>query len=251
MNLLAAEWIKARSIPSTWMTVVATVLATVAISMLGISGLLNSWLATLPEPWDPTAVSLKGILVGQLLIGMLGASMITSEYATGTIIPSLANAPRRSALLGAKAGVTALTALTTSTIAVLASFAAGQAAIGAAGLPAASLVDPGVLRALLCAVAYLTLTALLGLGFGAITRSSSGALTLIVTIALLAPALTPALPGAVGQAIATYWPTTAGQAAYTVVQTGTVAPLVGLAVMTLFTAYLTIASHLVLRGRDA
>lgn len=250
MNLLASEWIKARSIRSTWLTAIAGVFATVAIGLLGIAGLLESWHTELPEGWDPTAISLKGILVGQLLFGMLGAAAVTSEYATGMISTSLSVVPQRSRLLAAKAAVTAAVAAVASILAVTASFLAGQAIIRAAGLPAAPLDDPAVTRALLCAALYLTLTALLGLAFGIFTRSSSGALSIIVAIALLAPALLPALPGAVGETVARFWPTTAGQAGYTVVATDGVPPLVGIGVLTLFTLYVSIASHLVLRARD-
>jgi ABC-type transport system involved in multi-copper enzyme maturation permease subunit len=251
MNLLAAEWTKTRSVRSTWITAGSTVLATVAIGLLGIGGLVGAWRADLPDPWDPTAVSLKGVLVGQLLVGMLGASSITGEYATGMIAATLTRTPRRSRLLAAKAATTAALALATSLVTVTLSFAAGQAAIAGAGLPTSTLGDDGVSRALLCAVAYLTLIALLGLAFGTLTRSSSGALGVLVAVALLAPALTPALPGAVGAAIATYWPTTAGQAAYAVASTGGLPPLAGIAVLALCTVYLTVASHLVLRRRDA
>ncbi|MDM8084027.1 ABC transporter permease [Cellulomonas cellasea] len=251
MSRLASEWIRARSVRGTWLLMGATMLTTVAVSLLGISGLHGGWLEELPDPWDPTAMSLKGILVGQLLIGMLGAGTITSEYATGMIATSLSISPQRSKLLAAKAGIASALALATALVTVGLSFVAGQGVIGAAGLPAASLGDPGVLRALLAAVAYLTLTALLGLAFGVITRSSSGALALIVVIALLAPALTPGLPGPLGESLGDYWPTTAGQAAYSVADTGGAPPMVGIGVMAVFTVWLTVASHITLRRRDA
>lgn len=251
MNLLLAEWIRIRSIRSTWIMVAATILATAAISALGISGLRADWITHLPDAWDPTAVSLKGILVGQLLAGMLGAATITGEYSTGMIATSLSIVPRRSKLLAAKAAVAAAVAAGTGLGAVALSFGVGQVVIAAAGLPAASIADPAVVRALLCAVGYLVLSALLGLAFGAITRSSSGALGILVAIELLAPALLPAVPGAVGSAMSTYWPTTAGQESYAAVATGAFPPLVGIGIMALFTLYLTMASHLVLRVRDA
>jgi ABC-type transport system involved in multi-copper enzyme maturation permease subunit len=251
MNILASEWIKIRSVRSTWVLAASTVIVTVVVSLLGISGLVSDWVIELPADWDPTGISFKGILVGQILAAMLGVQAIASEYATGMITTTLTIAPKRWALLAAKAGVTVLIALATSVVAVATSFVASQAVLGAAGLPTALLNDPDVLRAVACAVLYLVLSAVLGLAFGTITRSSSGALSIIVVIALLIPALAPGFPGVIGDLAGSYWPTTAGQAAYTVTSNIPVLPLVGIALMTLFTLYAFVAAQFVLRLRDA
>ncbi len=84
-------------------------------------------------------------------------------------------------------------------------------------------------------MAYLILTALLGMAFGTVTRSSSGALAIIVTIALLVPALAPALPGVIGEFAQTFWPTTSGQSSYTAAGLGAFPPAAGLGVMAVFT----------------
>lgn len=251
MNLLAAEWIKTRSVRSTWLIALATVVVTVVVSLLGISGLMADWQADLPVDFDPTGNSLKGILVGQILIATLGAQAITSEYATGQIITSLTIAPRRGVFLTAKIAVATLVALATAVVTVACSFGAGQAALAAAGLPTAGLTAPDTIRAVLCAVAYLVLTAILGLAFGTLTRSSTGALAIIVTVALLVPALAPGMPGILGEIAGTYWPTTAGQSSYTVTSTGPLTPLAGLAVMAAFTFVTAIAAQLTLKTRDA
>lgn len=251
MNLLASEWIKTRSVHSTWIIVIATVVITVLVSLLGISGLMAEWQAELPADFDPTGNSFKGILVGQILIATLGAQAITSEYSTGQIITSLTIAPNRGALLATKLAIAALVALATAIVTVACSFGASQAALAAAGLPTASLADPGTIRAALCAIAYLVLAAILGLAFGTMTRSSSGTLAIIVTAALLVPALAPGMPGVLGDIAGTYWPTTAGQTSYTLTGTGPLPPLAGLAIMAVFTLWTTLAAHLTLKTRDA
>ncbi len=251
IDILRSEWTKIRTIRSTWLTAAATVVTSIGISLLALTSQLQSWTQTLPDEWDPTHESLKGLLVGQLLIGMLGALTITAEYTTGSIATTLAVVPRRPALLGAKALSITVVTLVTSVVTVAGSFFASQAVIGASGLAAADLGDPSVLRALVGAVLYLTLIGLMGLALGTLTRSSTGALGIVVALTLLAPALTPALPGAVGAAIARYWPTSAGQAVYAVVgSSASLPPLLGLGVMALFTLYLTVASHAVFRSRD-
>jgi hypothetical protein len=232
MDLLASEWIKARSIRTTWLLGAGTVLVTVVVSLLGISGLMADWQTDLPVDFDPAGVSFKGILVGQILVATLGAQTFTSEYATGQIVTSLTIAPRRAVLLATKLAVTALVALATAVLTVACSFGASQAALAAAGLPTADLADTGSVRAILCAVGYLVLTA-------------------VVTVALLVPALAPGLPGIVGDLAGTYWPTTAGQASYTNSGAGGVTGSGGLAVMAVFTLWTTLAAHFTLRTRDA
>ena len=106
MNLFASEWIKTRSVRSTWLLAASTVVVTALVSLLGISGLSADWHAELPQDFDPVGVGFKGILVGQLLMAMLGAQAITSEYASGQIISTLAIAPRRARLFTAKVLVT-------------------------------------------------------------------------------------------------------------------------------------------------
>lgn len=250
MNLLASEWIKTRSVRSTWIMATATVVVTVMVSLLGISGLMEDWQAELPADFDPAGVSFKGILVGQILIATLAAQTITGEYASGQIITSLTVAPKRGALLAAKLAIAALVALATAVVTVGCSFGASQAALAAARLPTASLADPGTVRAILCAIAYLVLTAMLGVAFGTITRSSSAALAIIVTVGLLVPALAPGMPGIPGDIAGTYWPTTAGQTSYTITGAGPFPPLAGLAIMTVFTLWMALAAHLTLKTRD-
>lgn len=251
MRLLRSEWSKLRSVRTTWLMAGSTVLVTAAIGLIGIVGTLGEWEATRPDQWDPTAVSLKGILVGQLLVAMVGASAMTSEYSTGMIVGSLAIVPRRGQLLAAKAAAAAAVIVPTAIISVAVTFGVGQMAMGRSGVPSASLADQGVLGALCGAVAYLTLVGLLGFAFGTITRSSTATLGIVVVLALLAPALTPALPGAAGEWLATYWPTSAGQVAYTVTPTGSLAPGEGVAVLGVFAVGASAVAYLLLRIRDA
>jgi len=251
MDLLASEWIKIRSIRTTWILALGTVVVTAMVSLLGISGLMADWRAHLPADFDPTGSSFKGILVGQILIATLGAQTFTSEYASGQIITSLTIAPRRAVLMTTKVAVTALVALATAVLAVACSFVVSQATLAAAGLPTADLGDASTIRAMLCAVGYLVLTAVLGVALGVITRSSSGALAVVVTVGLLVPALAPGIPGVAGDIAGTYWPTTAGQASYTTVDAGPLTALAGFAVMGVFTIWTTLAAQLTLRTRDA
>jgi ABC-2 type transport system permease protein len=223
----------------------------VALGVLGVSDVLGTPASQLPPGFDPTAAGLKGFLFAQLVIGMLGALAVTSEYSTGTIVPSLAVVPSRSRLLAAKTLVVAAVAALTAALTTGISFAAAQLLLHGAGLPTAGPGTPGVFGALAAATLYLTLVALLGVAIGVLTRSSTSGLSVLVGALLLVPALAPGLPGAVGEVFARYWPITAGQSAYAVVPVdGQIAPGLGLLILTAAVVALTAAGHQALRARD-
>lgn len=251
MTILRSEWTKLRSVRSTWIATLSAIAAGVALSVLGASDLLGTPASGLPAGWDPTTESLKGFLFAQLIIGMLGALSVTPEFGTGMIGTSLVFVPSRSRLLAAKATVVAAIGLAVSLVTTMLSFGVVQLMLKGANLPAAGLGDAGVARALISGTLYLTLVALLGVSIGALVRSSTTSLALLIGALLLVPALGPGLPGALGDWFGKYWPITAGQAAYTAVPTGDmIAPGLGLFILAVATAATIVASHVTFRVRD-
>ncbi|MDR7277025.1 ABC transporter permease [Catenuloplanes atrovinosus] len=251
MNLIRSEWTKLRSVRSTWLAAVSAVASGVALSVLGATDLLGGSPADLPAGWDPTWTSLKGFLFAQLIIGMLGALSVTPEFGTGLVGTSLVFVPSRSRLLAAKTVVVAGLGLLVALATTLLSFTVVQLMLGGAGLPAAGVADPGVAAALAGAVLYLTLVALVGLAVGALARSATTSLAVLVGALLLVPALGPGLPGVFGELFGRLWPITAGQSAYAVVPVhGTVAPATGIVLLTLTAVAVTVAGHVAFRVRD-
>jgi ABC-2 type transport system permease protein len=122
---------------------------------------------------------LGGIAPGLLLIGVLGVLCMTSEYTSGMIRASLAAAPNRRLLLGAKAAMFGAVALAIGEVASFTAFLAGSHALPGR-VPAPSLGQPGVLRAVLMAGAAYCLIGLLGLGLGAVIRHGAAALGALV-----------------------------------------------------------------------
>lgn len=101
-------------------------------------------LATNKASFDPVEVSLVGVhLGGTLMLEVLGILVVSGEYSTGTIRATLAAAPRRPMVLGAKVLVFG----TITLVAACAGFLLGQALLSA---PAANatLSSPGALRAI-------------------------------------------------------------------------------------------------------
>lgn len=255
MNILRSEWTKFASLRSTWLTASVTVLLGVGVGILAASGQSRAY-RDLPSAdravWDPTASSLTSITVAQLAIGVLGVLVITAEYATGSIQPSLLAVPRRARLFAAKAVVFATAAVLLGQLIGFASYLAGQAVFAGGGVPHTTLGQTDVLRAVIGGGLFLAALGLLGLGLGTMLRSTAGAIGTLVSLTLLVPLLSQALPKQWADWMHRFWPTTAGEQIVTVVPTdGTLAPWPGFAVLCGLVALVGAAGYVALRTRDA
>jgi ABC-2 type transport system permease protein len=166
------EWIKLRSLPSTWLTPALTIAAAAGIAAAVGANTKNA-------SGDLTNNALGGVAVGLLMTGVLGVLAMTSEYTSGTIQATLAAVPNRPLLLTAKAAVFGAVALAAGEIASFIAFFAGSFTLPVR-IPAPTLGQPGVLRAVLMSGAGYCLIGLLGLGLGAIIRNTPAAITVLV-----------------------------------------------------------------------
>ena len=183
-NVAAMEWIKLRSLRSMRWVLIGGMAVTVAFGV--ITGYNTRSVTS-----DPTSNVLAGVIIGQVITGVLGVLAITSEYSSGLIRVTFAAVPRRPLVLAAKAFVFGALCLVAGEIAVFASFTGGIAALRPS-VPHPSLSDPDVLRAVAMTGAYLALTGLTGLGIGAIIRHSGAAVGILVGGLFVLPILTGA-----------------------------------------------------------
>jgi hypothetical protein len=183
------EWIKLRTLRSTWWTLAITVGGATAMAVaIGVN--------TRNAAADLTNNALAGIVPGLLFTGVLGAAMMTSEYTSGMIRATFTAVPGRPLVLAAKAAVFGALALAAGEAAAFISFVAGGATLRH-GIPAPSLAQPGVLRAVLLAGASFALIGLLGLGLGAMIRHTAAAIAVLVGgVYLAAQFLGAVAPGA-------------------------------------------------------
>lgn len=173
-QLARMEWIKLRSLRSTWLTLAIAVAASAGIALAIGSSTTSGGMFV--------GNTLVGMLIGVLLIGVVGVLAMTSEYTSGTIRATFAAAPRRLKVLAAKAVVVGAVALITGEAAAFLSFFAGCMTLRH-GITAPALSQPGVLRAIVLTGASLSLIGLFGLGLGAIIRHTAAAITVVVGIA--------------------------------------------------------------------
>jgi ABC-2 type transport system permease protein len=211
---MRSEWLKLRSVRSTTWTLVATIVMTIGIGIVATSTEAARWAHSPPGSrlsFDPTNLSLTGLLFGQFAIGILGVLAISAEFGTGTIRSSLAAVPDRRLLLAAKAGVFALVALVVGEVVSFCTFFVGQMLIGG-GAPHATIGQAGVLRAVAGGGLYLALLGLLAMGLGSIIRHTAGAIAAFVGVLLIVPLILPALPTSLNQAVGKFEPVTIGNA---------------------------------------
>jgi ABC-type transport system involved in multi-copper enzyme maturation permease subunit len=216
--VLRSEWTKLRSVRSTMWALLATIGITIGFGTLFCLAYTARYdrLALRDRlTVDPTLLSLRGLFLSTLAIGVLGVLVITSEYATGMIRSSLAAVPQRRALLAAKAIVFGGVALVISIGSAFAAFGAGQAILSRKHL-GTSLTDPTVLRAVLGAGIYLTIVGLLGLAIGTILRRTAGAIATLVGLVFIADVLVDALPSPWNTDIGKFLPGNAGLAVFSV-----------------------------------
>jgi ABC-2 type transport system permease protein len=256
---IRSEFTKIRSVRSTYWALALLVLASITWSVVFSAGTADHWAhmsAQARAGNDPTQNSVLGLaLLGQLVIVVLGALAITSEYSTGMMRTSLTVMPRRWVVYEAKALVFAAVALCTAFLASFICFSAGQRVL-ASTHDAASLSQPNVARALIASALFVGLCGLFALGLGAVLRNTAGTIAGAYGILFLIPELARALPTAWYQDVLRWLPGGyfVSQITYTNPQ-GSIphmfSPWGELAVFSCYTAALLIAGAIVLRRRDA
>jgi ABC-type transport system involved in multi-copper enzyme maturation permease subunit len=252
-RVVRSEWTKLRSLPSTaWSLLAAVVL------IVGFGALYCVLRVTRPPSnpaalaaFDPAAVSLTGVQLAQLAVGVLGVLVFAGEYATGTIRVSLAAVPRRLPVLWGKAIVFALTTLGLCVPATVAAFLVGQSILAAERLDV-SLGDPGMARAVLGSALYLAAVGLLGLGLGALLRSTAGAVAVLFGLLFGPQLLAGLLPAAWSDRVYPYLPVPAGVAVTSVrPDPASLAPWTGFGLFCLYVAVVLALAAWQLRRRDA
>ncbi|MFJ7497896.1 ABC transporter permease [Streptomyces sp. NPDC097727] len=187
-DLVAAEWIKMRSLRSTpWALGFITVFVIVCAAGASYSDYRN-FPGMDPETQQARQFALHdafpstGYLSLMLVAGSLGAIAVVSEYSSGMIRTSTVAVPARSSLVMAK--VTTVTVLWTvlGTVMTLGSYGVSQLILGARDvwLP---LDRPGTVQALVASALLAPVSALIGLGLGFLIRHS--AITMVTTTSVL------------------------------------------------------------------
>ncbi|MFE9248281.1 ABC transporter permease [Streptomyces sp. NPDC007088] len=178
-HALLSEWTKIRSVRSTLWT-----LGVFFLLVLGVGVLFTTQVGErLGETDTVTLFAFPGLLLGSICVMTLGALVVTSEYGTGLIRPTLTASPQRHRVLLAKIlvffGLTFVVGLVSvGLVSVIAEGSYAEAG-GDWGGPA------------LLATLYVSLLGVLALAVGSMLRHSAGAITTMLA-AMLVPSVLPA-----------------------------------------------------------
>ncbi|NUP51999.1 MAG: ABC transporter permease subunit [Catenulispora sp.] len=251
-NLLRAEFIKLRTVRSTYWTLLIAFAANIGFAVLAASVIAPRLSAHDRAQVDVVQLALAGIHLSQIAYGVLGALVVTGEYGSGMIRATFAAVPRRRVLLAAKATVFTGVTLVTATASTFAAYLAFQAALPANTLSGTALSAPGIARAVAGGGLYLTALGLLGFGLGVILRSSAGAIATVFGLLFVPPLLLDLLPGGWKNDVGPYIPMEAGNQVYVAVQHEAVAlaPWTGFAVFCAYAAVAVATGLAVINRRD-
>lgn len=249
LGVVNSEWIKFRTLRSSWFTLAAAIAALIVIGTLIGYNTGKNFATVAPEDQAPSSV-LQGYYLGQLLIGVLGVLFVSGEYTTGMIRSTLVAVPRRLPVLTAKALVFGAVAVVAMSAASFVAFFSGQAFLAHYG-HSSSLSDPTVLRVVGGLGLYLALIGLLGGALGWILRSTPGGISALVGILLVVPVVFRVLPGAAVKTAAQYLPSEAGGSFVSSLRMpDTLTPWTGLAVLVAWVVAAMAVAAVRLKRRD-
>ena len=250
-SVVRSEFTKIRSVRSTYWTLLVLVIITVGFGALASFGATRGQHGPF---FDATQRSLGGLYISQLVIGVLGVLVISSEYSTGMIRTTLTTLPRRGLMIAAKAVVFAIVAFVTGLITCFVSFFLGQAIMSSDHI-SLSLSQPNVLRAVIGGALFLTACGLLAFGLGLLIRHTAGAITTVVGLLFLLTILVNFLPQTWQNHLDKWMPADAGTQIWTTIpsqgQPAMFAPWTGFAVFCGYAAVALIGGLIMLRRRDA
>ncbi|MFI6446767.1 ABC transporter permease subunit [Kitasatospora sp. NPDC050543] len=191
-DLVAAEWIKTRSLRSTPWLLAFTVLFVIGCAALAaladasnLAHMDPGRRATMSDFLVFDAYPPPAYMTLMLVAGSLGAISVVSEYSSGLIATTTVAVPARGSVVLAKAVVMAVLWTVVGTVTAIGSFAVAQAVLHGqhAGVP---FTHPGVLRAMVASALLAPVCALIGLGLGVLIRHSAATMvTSAVTLLML------------------------------------------------------------------
>ena len=191
LDLLASEWTKFRSVRSTYWSLLVAVVTPIGASALVAFAFAHQPTSAGPPP-DPLLPEVLSLEYAVIAVSVMGVLAFSAEYSTGLIRTTFAAAPRRRAVLAAKAVVLGTVTLAAGELVAFVSFFLAQAILSGHHL-GVSLSRPGVPGAVLAAGLLLCACTLLGLALGAIIRHTAGGIAATIAVIVL-PGIVALLP---------------------------------------------------------
>jgi ABC-type transport system involved in multi-copper enzyme maturation permease subunit len=244
---IASEFTKIRSVRSTYWTLLALLVVSIGIgaAITGGSAANFNHNPANKAGFDATQTSLIAFFeIGQLIIAVIAALAITSEYSTGMIRTSLTAMPRRGTVYLGKLIVLTSVTFVVSLVTAFIAFFVGSATVSGSGvagslfhsvtIPRDVNMSPGpngpgggppnykfvgtevitqghVLTAIVGSALFVTVVALIAFGLGAIIRHTAGAISSVFGLMFVLSIIIQILPQTWHDDIMRFFPDAAGR----------------------------------------
>lgn len=243
MGAVSAEWTKLWSLRMPYVCLlVGLVLTGVFTFYYGSIARIND------KPIQPLGnAPVSSVVLSQFVIFVLAMTMVTAEYATGSVRTSLLWVPVRRRVQLAKSLVAATVAFGTGTVCAVLGMAVawgpfrGHATFDA-GKAAAQLLAMGL---------YFAMIAVLSVGAAFALRSAAGALSALFVLIFALPSMCTGLGGSLLLTVNDYLPQTAGGHFLLSDGEAPYSPAAAILIVLAWTAGAHLAGGFVLRRRDA
>jgi ABC-type transport system involved in multi-copper enzyme maturation permease subunit len=214
-RVINSEWIKLRSLRSTWIMLAGI------FGVIVVFGLLSAAVATGDvssagggpnfRGSSPVDTVMSGANFGVLLVAVFGVLMGAREYSSGLIRATLAAIPARMTVLVGKLTVFVCVVAPAVLAGTLVAFLGGTAILSQAGAASATWSDPGVAGAVLGTAGYLLGIGVLGVALGMLFRGIGAGIGVLIGGILFVPTLAIALLPDSWDSVLKYLPSSAGQ----------------------------------------
>ncbi len=209
-RLISSEWFKFRTVRTNIFALGGAAAATVGFGAL-FSSLAGSGTGPDRLSQDALSLSLGGFNLSQIIIAILGVSLVAGEYQTGLIRTWFGAAPQRLRVLAAKTIVYGALVFVAAFVAAVLAFFAGQALVPAS-FATLSLGSEGVLQALVGTAFYGAVIGMIGIGLGFLLRSTAAGAGVVVTMLMIAPLMVRLLPSSISDPLSKILPSNAATA---------------------------------------
>ncbi|QIZ98621.1 ABC transporter permease subunit [Leifsonia sp. PS1209] len=188
-RVVRSEWIKLRSLRSTFWTYAIVVVIGLGMTCLVAFTIPDTIAKQVPAAQHSAFVvntASFGVTFGQLAVAVLGVLAISGEYSTGMIRSSFAAVPKRLPVLAAKAIVLFIASFVVGVVTVAGSWAIAAPVLSGKGF-SADFASADTLWAIVGAGAYLGLVSVFALGLGTILRAGAGGIAAALGVVFLLP----------------------------------------------------------------
>ncbi|GAA3013749.1 hypothetical protein [Streptosporangium longisporum] len=249
IDAVASEWLKLRSLRSTYHVLASTLSALALTGFAAFS--ISKYFDTKGPGTEPVGTGLAlGADIPPVLFGVLGVLAISGEYGTGMIRLTLTTVRRPWIVVAAKAVVVAAVAAIAGQLLAFATYLTAQAVVG--GRPiGASLSEPAVLTQIPAAGVCCAVAAVTGLSLATILRSTPGALVALVALLLVPAGVERFLPAPWNDLVASLTLSSLAEQLAGVPGSGAFGPSTAVAVLAVHVTLLLLAAILAITKRDA